>query len=189
MVCLDPDPQSDPNDPDSPKADVVDNYVPDPFREHSFFDFNLDGDCRGGQETKLVGNNGHSSGYESDYAGISGIFKDGRNSSAVRYDADFSWSADGIISIMENKKHFESEEAKAVGDGLDVDWKKFDVEQFRAGMDVELEHGLRDPHTDVTGDDSATTGKIALAHLNEFPDYYTRLSKMEEEAEEYWENK
>ncbi|MDD4171965.1 MAG: hypothetical protein PHQ94_06975, partial [Syntrophomonas sp.] len=62
-------------------------------------------------------------------------------------------------------------------------------EQFRMGMDVELEHGLQDPATNVTNDDSLTTGKIALAHLNEFPDYYTRLEKMEKEAELFWENK
>jgi hypothetical protein len=35
----------------------------------------------------------------------------------------------------------------------------------------------------VTGDDPVTTGKIALAHLNEFPDYYTRLARMEADAE------
>lgn len=57
------------------------------------------------------------------------------------------------------------------------------------GMDVELEHGLHDPATNVTNDDALITGKIALAHLNEFPDYYTRLEKMEKEAEQYWENK
>jgi len=56
------------------------------------------------------------------------------------------------------------------------------VEQFRMGLDVELEHGLNDPSTDVTGDDPILTGKIALAHLNEFADYYTRLEKMELEA-------
>jgi len=50
-------------------------------------------------------------------------------------------------------------------------------------MDVELEHGRRDPRTDVTNDDPVVTGKIALAHLNEFPDYYTRLGQMEEEAQ------
>ena len=50
------------------------------------------------------------------------------------------------------------------------------------GMDVELEHGLQDPLTDVSHDDPVVTGKIALAHLNEFPDYYTRLARMEEEA-------
>jgi Protein of unknown function (DUF5661) len=58
----------------------------------------------------------------------------------------------------------------------------FDVEQFRAGLDVELEHGSHDPATNVTDDDPTVTGKIALAHLNEFPDYYTRLEAMEERA-------
>lgn len=90
---------------------------------------------------------------------------------------------------METKKSFTDEEAKTIGEILGLDWSKFDVEQFRMGMDVELEHGLRDPHTNVTNDDFLITGKIALAHLNEFPDYYTRLEKMEKEAESYWENK
>ena len=90
---------------------------------------------------------------------------------------------------MENKKHFTTEEAKKIGEELGIDWSKFDIEQFRMGMDVELEHGLVDPQTNVTNDDPLMTGKIALAHLNEFPDYYTRLKKMEEEAEEYWEKK
>ena len=85
---------------------------------------------------------------------------------------------------MESKKHFTTEEAKKIGEELGIDWSKFDVEQFRMGMDVELEHGLVDPHTNVTNDDPLTTGKIALAHLNEFPDYYTRLKEMEEKAEE-----
>ena len=58
-----------------------------------------------------------------------------------------------------------------------MNWSKFDIEQFRMGLDVELEHGIRDEHTDVTHDDEITTGKIALAHLNEFPDYYSRLKK------------
>jgi hypothetical protein len=89
---------------------------------------------------------------------------------------------------MEVKKRFTAEEAKKVGEALGIDWSEFDVEQFRAGMDVELEHGRRDPHTDVTHDDPITTGKIALAHLNEFPDYYTRLEKMEKEAEDSTEN-
>ena len=52
------------------------------------------------------------------------------------------------------------------------------MEQFLAGLDVELEHGRHDPQTDVTHDDPITTGMIALAHLKEFPDYYyTRLAK------------
>ncbi len=87
------------------------------------------------------------------------------------------------------KENFTAEETKQIGEQLGIDWSKFDVEQYRMGMDVELEHGLRDPKTNVTQDDTLTTGKIALAHLNEFPDYYTRLEKMEKEAESYWEGK
>ncbi len=87
------------------------------------------------------------------------------------------------------KKHFTEEEAREIGEKLGLKWDKFDVDQFRRGMDVELEHGTCDPETNVTDDDALTTGKIALAHLNEFPDYYDRLEKMEEEAEEYWESK
>jgi Protein of unknown function (DUF5661) len=75
------------------------------------------------------------------------------------------------------------EEARRVGDAIGVDWNRFDLEQFRAGMDVEYEHGSHDPQTDVTGDDPIVTGKIALAHLKEFPDYYARLALMEREAE------
>ena len=90
---------------------------------------------------------------------------------------------------MSTKKVFTSEEAKRVGELLGLDWRRFDVEQFRMGMDVELEHGLVDPHTNVTNDDPLTTGKIALAHLKEFPDYYTRLDEMEEEAEKFHKKK
>ena len=88
--------------------------------------------------------------------------------------------------MTELKKSFSVEEAKQIGEQLGIDWSKFNVEQFRMGMDVELEHGVRDALTNVTNDDSLITGKIALAHLNEFADYYTRLSKMEEEAKEFW---
>ena len=80
------------------------------------------------------------------------------------------------------RKKFTAEEAKNIGEQLRIDWTKFDVEQFRMGMDVELEHGSVDSNTNVTDDDPLMTGKIALAHLNEFPDYYTRLYKMEQEA-------
>ena len=81
------------------------------------------------------------------------------------------------------KKRFTAKEAKEIGEKLGIKWSKYDVEQFRMGLDVELEHGLVDPHTNVTNDDPIMTGKIALAHLNEFPDYYTRLDKLEKEAE------
>jgi hypothetical protein len=83
---------------------------------------------------------------------------------------------------------FTADDAREIGESIGIDWaaSPFDVQQFRAGLHVELEHGRRDPETDVTGDDPIVTGKIARAHLNEFPDYYTRLSKMEAEAERFW---
>jgi hypothetical protein len=87
---------------------------------------------------------------------------------------------------MTAKTHFSADEAKRIGDAIGVTWQDFDVEQFRMGMEVELEHGLHDPETDVTGNDPLLTGKIAWAHLKEFPDYYTRLQQMEEEADAYW---
>jgi hypothetical protein len=85
---------------------------------------------------------------------------------------------------LTNSKHFTIGEAKRIGEALGIDWSEFDVEQFRMGLDVELEHGKKDSSTNVTQDDEVLTGKIALAHLNEFPDYYTRLQKMETEASE-----
>ena len=85
---------------------------------------------------------------------------------------------------MSARRSFTSEEARRVGAEIGIDWSSapFDVEQFRSGLDVGLEHGTHNPRTDVTGDDPTTTGKIALAHLNEFPDYYTRLEAMEKQA-------
>ena len=79
-------------------------------------------------------------------------------------------------------KRFTKEDAKRIGESLGIDWTRFDIEQFRMGLDVELEHGSHDLLTNVSNDDEMITGKIALAHLNEFPDYYTRLQEMESEA-------
>ena len=90
--------------------------------------------------------------------------------------------------MLESKK-FTVEQAQKYGDKLGVDWKKFDVEEFRSGMDVELEHGSLDSITNLTDDDPLATAKIALSHLNEIPDYYTRLKKMENEAKAYWKSK
>lgn len=93
-----------------------------------------------------------------------------------------------MVSDMSEKPHFTTEQARAAGERIGIDWESspFDVEQFRRGMNVELEHGTQDPETDVTDDDEAVTAKIARAHLNEFPDYYSRLAVMEAEAERYW---
>jgi len=84
---------------------------------------------------------------------------------------------------MSGHRSFTAEEAKAIGDRIGVDWDAIPLEEFRVGLSVELEHGSHDPQTDVTGDDPVVTGKIALAHLKEFADYYTRLTRMEREAE------
>ncbi len=90
---------------------------------------------------------------------------------------------------MSIKKVFSTEQAKEIGEKIGIKWDKFDVEQFRMGMDVEFEHGTVDQNTNVSNDDPVITGKIALAHLNELPDYYTRLHKMEQGAEKNWGNK
>lgn len=84
------------------------------------------------------------------------------------------------------KRKVAADEARRVGDEIGVSWATVDLEQFRRGLEVELEHGAHDPETNVTGDDIRLTGKIAWAHLKEFPDYYTRLDRLEKEADEYW---
>lgn len=90
--------------------------------------------------------------------------------------------------MADAKKQFTIDEARRFGEEIGVDWAHapFEVEQFQIGMNVELEHGLHDKMTNVTDDDPRTTAKIALAHLNEFPDYYTRLGEMEERARQDW---
>jgi len=81
--------------------------------------------------------------------------------------------------------HYTLDEAQQIGTKIGINWNNstFDVDQFRVGLEVELEHGLVDPNTNVTDDDPYLTGKIALAHLNELPDYYFRLLRMELMAE------
>ncbi|MCK5129541.1 MAG: hypothetical protein KAQ68_06805 [Clostridiales bacterium] len=90
---------------------------------------------------------------------------------------------------MSEKRVYTPDIAKKMGDDFGLSWKQFDAIQLADGMNVELEHGLVDESTNVSNDDPVITMKIALAHLNEFPDYYIRLEKMEEEAEAYWENR
>ena len=85
-----------------------------------------------------------------------------------------------------NKRTVSDTEAKQIGVTLGIDWARIDLDQFRRGLEVEFEHGTRDPETNVTNDDLVLTGKIAWAHLKEFPDYYTRLDRLEAEAEAYW---
>jgi len=85
---------------------------------------------------------------------------------------------------LAKKRYFTSDQARAIATELGIDFGALgcDLEQFRMGLGVELEHGPRDADTDVSGNDPIVTGKIALAHLTEFPDYYTRLAILEREA-------
>jgi len=87
---------------------------------------------------------------------------------------------------MSPKRQFTIEEARAIGDSIGANWAQVPLEQFRHGLAVELEHGSHDPQTNVTNDDEILTGKIALAHLKEFPDYYDRRKQLEKDADEYW---
>ena len=86
-----------------------------------------------------------------------------------------------------SKREFTTDEARRIGDQIGVDWNQYILEEFRMGLAVELEHGAHDPQTNVTDDDMVATGKIALAHLKEIRDYYTRLLVMERDAEAYWD--
>ena len=89
---------------------------------------------------------------------------------------------------MNKKRQFSTEEARSIGAQFKIDWSKIDLEQFRRGLEIELEHGAVDPDTNVTGDDLVLTGKIAWAHLKEIRDYYTRLDQMESQADEQLKN-
>ncbi|CAN5431194.1 hypothetical protein BH10PAT3_BH10PAT3_0650 [soil metagenome] len=81
------------------------------------------------------------------------------------------------------KRTFTSEEARALGESIGINFENVNLEQFRMGLTVELEHGSHDPETNVTNDDLTLTSKITWAHLKEIPDYYSRLTKMEAEAD------
>jgi hypothetical protein len=84
---------------------------------------------------------------------------------------------------MAESREFSRDEAREIGNQIGVDWDSIPLEEFRIGLSVELEHGSQDPQTNVTSDDPLLTGRIALAHLKEIADYYTRLTRMEAEAE------
>ena len=86
-------------------------------------------------------------------------------------------------------KKLNSKDAKVIGDDLGINWNEVKLKEFTKGVNIELEHGTKYPETNVTKNDKKMTGKIAWAHLKEFPDYYTRLAKLETEAGEYWKKK
>ncbi len=88
------------------------------------------------------------------------------------------------MAVQRIKREFTTAQARAIAQVLGADLRRegIELESFRRGLDVELEHGCHDPQTDVTHDDPFLTGKIALAHLRELPDYYDRLGQMEHEV-------
>ena len=90
---------------------------------------------------------------------------------------------------MSKKKSFTQDQAKTIGEQLGIRWDKYNPQQLRAGLGVELEHGTVNQASNVTDDDPLITGKIALAHLTEFPDYYIRLARMEAEAKSFWDSR
>ncbi|MCF0149088.1 MAG: hypothetical protein HUJ77_11905 [Clostridium sp.] len=89
---------------------------------------------------------------------------------------------------VEKRTSFTKAEASKIAKELGIDFskEKFTLNDFTAGLNVELEHGTRSLLTNVTNDNPIITGKIALAHLNEIPDYYVRLRKLESDAKAYW---
>lgn len=95
------------------------------------------------------------------------------------------------VACWHMKKAVLLSEAETVAASIGIQWGavEFNAEDFRYGMEVEYEHGTRDPQTNVTNDDPLITGRIAWAHLKEYPDYYRRLRVMEAEAEAYWASK
>lgn len=88
-----------------------------------------------------------------------------------------------LKELIMNNKVFSEEQAMEIGTTLGIDFTIIDIDQFRMGLSVELEHGSHDSETDVIHDDPSLAGKIAWAHLKEIPDYYTRLAQMESDAE------
>ena len=84
------------------------------------------------------------------------------------------------------QERFSLEDAERICKMLGLSRGKIHLKQFQMGLNIELEHGRRNPFTNITDDDEILTAKIALAHLCEFPDYYSRLEKLEKAAEAYW---
>jgi hypothetical protein len=87
------------------------------------------------------------------------------------------------------RPHFTREDAEQIARVLGINTASvcFDIDEFQRGLNVELEHGLVNPATNITNNDPILTGKIVWAHLNIAPDYYKRLAKMRREAREYWD--
>ena len=87
---------------------------------------------------------------------------------------------------------FKTKDILEVARILNIDFTKFSLNDFITGINIELEHGLINPETNVTNNDLLLTSKIALAHLNEFPNYYNKeygLPAFEEKLKQLNQNK
>lgn len=106
----------------------------------------------------------------------------------LKYWNDVNLFKNYQYKIVKMKK-LDSNDAKVIGEDIGIDWKEVKLEEFTKGINVEFEHGKKFAEANVTNNDKILTGKIAWAHLKEFPDYYTRLEKLETKAKEHWKNK
>ena len=86
---------------------------------------------------------------------------------------------------MKKRKQISSEEAQRIGESLHLDWDRIDLEQFRQGLMGEVDEANMDPETGRTYDSVLLSGKLVVAHMQEFPDYFTRLKKLKAEADQH----
>jgi hypothetical protein len=80
--------------------------------------------------------------------------------------------------MTHEKIGFDINQARQIGDALGIDWNQYEIHEFQMGLEVELEHGVRDPNKIITHDDLLFAGKIAWAHLNDNADYYLRFERI-----------
>ena len=86
---------------------------------------------------------------------------------------------------MKKRKQISSDEARRIGEALHLDWDRIDLEQFRQGLMGEVDQANMDPETGRTYDSVLLSGKLVVAHMQEFPDYFTRLEKLKAEADRH----
>lgn len=86
---------------------------------------------------------------------------------------------------MKKKKQISSDEAKRIGESLHLDWDQVGLEQFRQGLMGHHNQEAVDPETGSAYDGVLLAGKVVLAHMQEFPDYFTRLERLRAEAHKY----
>lgn len=87
---------------------------------------------------------------------------------------------------MSKSSRVSVEQAKYLADLFGLNLSVLKMSEWKYGLEIELEHGTENPITNITNDDLILTAKIALAHIMEFPDYYKRLKRLEEQAKKYW---